>query len=425
MAGSSQLSLFSQKLDRAVFASYFLGAVVPLVALGLVVHYFVLPALNSDQTATAAMVGLLVGIGVLSLAAFFALRRLTHNALRRMKADNDRLATLLAASRNLSGAPHGRVVAETAAGCALALTDAHCALVLVQPRSDKPLDLCEAAGEAAQETFAAHESEIQELAEASLVDLHVTRGPLGDAARRDGQKTWAAAIPWKSEGGAGAFLLLFRSARDSFSPEQQDAVATLAALTAVALHSAELRDSQRNFFAHTTEMLVTALDAHVDGRLGHATGVAQIANRLGREMGIEGTHLQRLHFASLLHDIGMLKIDRVHQCNPAYFQKHPALGQRMLSRIRLWEDLADIVLHHHEWFDGSGYPDALEGARIPLESRIIAVADAYDAMLRDDTHSPALSRDAALREVVDGSGTQFDPDVVAAFARLAERGDVG
>jgi len=421
MAGSSQLSLFSQKLDRAVFASYFLGAVVPLLALGAVVHRFVLPALADDTTATHAMVGLLVGVGALALAAFFALRRLTHNALRRMKDDNDRLATLLAASRKLSVAPHGRVVVETAAGCALALSGARCVVTLVQTRKQKALDVGESAGEGTQQILAACESSIRELAEAALEDGHAARGPLSGGR----QGVWAAAVPWRHEGGGGAFVLVFDGPKRLLPPGRQDAVATLAALTAVALHSAELRDSQRNFFAHTTEMLVAALDAHVDGRLGHATGVAQVANRLGRELGIEGERLQRLHFASLLHDIGMLKIDRVHQCNPAYFRKHPALGQRMLSRIRLWEDLADIVLHHHEHFDGAGYPDGLEGIRIPLESRIIAVADAYDAMLRDDIHSPALDREAALREIVESSGTQFDPDVVRAFAALAERGELG
>ena len=196
-------------------------------------------------------------------------------------------------------------------------------------------------------------------------------------------------------------------------------------LTAVALHNVELQNAQRNFFAHITEFLVAVMDSHVDGRKGHAMAVAQLANRLARELSLPDSHMQRLHFASLLHDLGMLKIEQAPQRSPGHFQRHPQIAHRVLSRIHLWKDVAPIVLYRHEWFDGSGYPEARSGEDIPLEARIIAVADCYDAMIiRPDKHRVAMTGEITVAEVRSHAGTQFDPQVADALDRLAERGEI-
>ena len=96
----------------------------------------------------------------------------------------------------------------------------------------------------------------------------------------------------------------------------------------------------------------------------------------------------------------------------------------MLSRIRLWEDAAPIVLYHHEWFDGSGYPEARSGEDIPFASRIIAVADCYDAMMRPAANRSAMTREEAVREILDHAGSQFDPRVTAALEQLASSGEL-
>jgi HD-GYP domain-containing protein (c-di-GMP phosphodiesterase class II) len=118
----------------------------------------------------------------------------------------------------------------------------------------------------------------------------------------------------------------------------------------------------------------------------------------------------------------MLKIDPDQQMTRAACEKHCVLGYRMLSRIRLWRDLAPIVYHHHEWWDGRGYPDAKAGADIPLESRIIAICDAVDSMTSDDSYRTPLALDAALAELDRCSGSQFDPSLVTVFAELARDG---
>ena len=206
-----------------------------------------------------------------------------------------------------------------------------------------------------------------------------------------------------------------------------DAVTTLAGFVSVAFQSADLQNSQRNFFSHVTDILVAALDAQLDqgdGRVGHARRMAALANSIGRELELSEEPLQRLHFGSLLHDIGYLKIDRALHYDPAQCRNHPVLGHRMLSRIRLWQDVAPVVLHHHEWFDGSGYPESLAGADIPVESRIVAVADVFDKLTHEDFESPAVSPDAALARLRESAGQQFDPRVLDALEAVLSRGEL-
>jgi putative nucleotidyltransferase with HDIG domain len=430
MNGSGQLqSLFSQKLDRAVFGTYFLGSVVPTALLAGVLHRYALPGLQSDATTTLALVGLLLAVGLLSLASFFALRRLLHSALRRMDSDNFRLGRILAASRELSGAIDARAVADTASGCALALTDARAAYVLLQPGRDKGMLVCESAGEGAARLYQSNQERIGELVETSVesnAPWFLTNGDVSGAG--DAGLSCIASLPFSlSNDLRGAFVLLHTAPDAWFSSEQIDAVTSLAGFTSIALENADLQFAQRNFFSHMTEILVTALDAQLDqgdSRAGHPNRIAAIANSLGRELRLDAERLQRLHFGALLHDIGYLKIDRALHYDPVQCQAHPVLGHRMLSRIRLWQEVAPIVLHHHEWFDGSGYPENRVGRDIPLESRIVAVADFFDELTHEAADRPALSVEESLARVGSGSGERFDPRVVEALCAIVKRGEL-
>lgn len=430
MDGSSRFqSLFSQNLDRAIFGTYFLGAIAPLLALAVLAQQYVFPVIENQSYGVLGLVGLISGVGALTLACFFALRRIAHRALAQTDADNTRLTKLLIMSRELSNAPHTDVVAATAAQSALALLDARAAFVLLRSGATAELTLSEAAGEDAQDIYTAHGGLLQELVEtadaqggraalssSACKDLGATQHPLSAAA--------AIMLPGDADKSRGALIVVHTDTSKGFTPSELDSVSTLSSLTSVAMQNAHLQDTQRNFFSHVTEILVGALDEHVEGRQGHAMGVAQLANRLGRELGFDGDTLQRLHFASLLHDIGMLKIHRSKQHHPAEFRKHSTLGHRMLSRIRLWEDIAPIVHHHHEFYDGSGYPDGLRADQIPLESRVILVADAFDAMIRSEGTRPGRTLEEVRREFEEGAGGQFDPRVVAAFTAIAERGEI-
>jgi len=120
----------------------------------------------------------------------------------------------------------------------------------------------------------------------------------------------------------------------------------------------------------------------------------------------------------------MLKIEKGLHSNPKLREKHAELGYRMLGRIRLWEDVAPIVQSHHEWYDGSGYTEGLIGDEIPLESRIIAVCDAFDSMVSTTSYQSAVPVEKAVDEIRRAAGTQFDPKVAQAFIGLVEQGEI-
>jgi HD-GYP domain-containing protein (c-di-GMP phosphodiesterase class II) len=333
-----------------------------------------------------------------------------------MDDDNSRLNQLLAASRALSGAPHSQAVAETTAKAALVLTRGTAAFVVRRTAAGKAMSLYESSGENAAALYAEREEHFAELIEAALRDSRLVTDERAGA---------ALAVPLVQEKGSETVLVVCSSDSGArFRAGEVDAIATLAALTSAALQTVDLQDLQRNFFTHVTDILVMVMDAFVDGRAGHAEKVARNVNQLGREMGLDDDQLRRLHFAALLHDIGMLRVPRAGHSDPKQFMKHPRLGHRMMSRIRLWEGAAPSILHHHEWYDGSGYPDGLAREAIPLEARIISVADAFDAMLRPTGEGGGMSLEGALSEIRNGAGTQFDPDVVSAFARLVDAGQL-
>ncbi len=416
-------SLFSQRLDRALFSVYLLSAVVPLGAFAFVGQRYALPMLESDAGALTTLLGSMVGIVLLSLASFFALRRIVSNAVAQMKLDNARLQKVLAASNEFSSSPHTQAVAKLGLQWIRRLSGAKGALLLIDPGEEKPLELIEALGRSAPSLFEGHRASIEELVATALRERRTVS--LYASQEHGGNQPTVFVAPFpQGTGCAGALVALFDPQVDPLSSQESDALAMLSAITAAAWQNAEMQEAQRNFFTHVTDLLVSAVDHHVAYREGHSKMVAEISNRVGREMGLGDERLQALHFAALLHDIGMLKLERSLHARPQHYQKHPLIAHRVLSRIRLWGEVAPIVLHHHEHFDGSGYPGGLKEDAIPLESRIIALADAVDAMSRDDDRHAAIDLEEIIEELRAESGSQFDPAVVEAFFRVAERGEI-
>lgn len=414
-------SLFSQKIDRVAVVTYFLGAVVPLVALGAVAEHYVLPNM-SDRTAILGLMGMIGSIGVLSLASFLILRHMTRSTLAQMNLDNARLATLLGVSGNLAAAQHVTDATNACARSAIELTDAAAAYVFLRAQGEDEISLAGTAGKNASKLYEKIHTKLDGLLEQVMAEGRpaLLGGP--DAPGKGGPSFSATAAPVPSESTSIGAIAVVRPSAATFEAKETDALATLAALVGVSLHNADLRDAQRNFFSHVTDIIVHALDSHLGCNTGHGERVAQIANRIGRTLNLDDARMERLHFAALLHDIGMLKIDRTQQMSRKVCEKHAQLGHRMLQRIRLWKELAPLVLHHHEWYDGSGYPEGLAGDQIPLEARIIALAEAFDTMTNDASYRDTLSLAEAMREIEHGVGTQFDPQLVAVFQQLVDQG---
>src|SRR5256714_10065937 len=172
--------------------------------------------------------------------------------------------------------------------------------------------------------------------------------------------------------------------------------------------------------------LVATLDARDRYTAGHSAAVAVYSKDIAARLGLSAADQQLAHLCGLVHDIGKvglppgllekpgpLTLDERRQ-----MEEHPAVGERILANVENYTDIARIVRHHHERVDGSGYPDALGGADIPLLSRILAVADAYDAMTSDRPYREAMPSRVARLRIAQAVDTQFDTTVVAAFEAI-------
>src|SRR5439155_302402 len=176
-------------------------------------------------------------------------------------------------------------------------------------------------------------------------------------------------------------------------------------------------------YDRTLQALSNALDVRDSGTEGHARRVVEYMELVARGLGVAGDELAILRRGALLHDIGKVGVpDRILRKPAALsdaewttMKRHPDLGARIIGGIPFLERVAAIVRHHHERWDGTGYPDAIAGERIPLGARIFTVADSFDAMTSDRPYRSALTVDEARREVERCRGTQFDPQVVDAF----------
>ncbi|MDI6693116.1 MAG: diguanylate cyclase [Anaerosomatales bacterium] len=174
--------------------------------------------------------------------------------------------------------------------------------------------------------------------------------------------------------------------------------------------------------------LAVAVDARDAATQFHSKNVALLATELGRELGLPHEHVRRLEIAALLHDVGKIGVsDRVLRkrgpltaAEVMHVREHSVLGERIV-RSSGFDDIAPWVRHHHERYDGTGYPDGLRGEGIPFEARLLAVCDAFDAMTSERPYRFAMSPSAALHEIDCCIGSQFDPEIAEAFIALMGR----
>jgi putative nucleotidyltransferase with HDIG domain len=183
----------------------------------------------------------------------------------------------------------------------------------------------------------------------------------------------------------------------------------------------------KTLFLGAIEALVSALEAKDRYTGGHSRRVTEIALALGNELGLSVKDMEDLRWGSLLHDIGKIGIHQVIQNKPdkltseeyEHIMTHAHVGAYIVKPM-LNGKISEMIEHHHDHYDGSGLHQVIAGNDIPLGARIIAVADAFDAMISDRPYRSALSITEAIDEIKRCAGTQFDPDVVASFLKTAE-----
>lgn len=232
-------------------------------------------------------------------------------------------------------------------------------------------------------------------------------------------------VPLTFEGRVIGVLELLNSRRaDGFDNEDQYLLFSLADQAAISIEHVRLQDAQQNYFTHVSEILIGAMDTHVPAKVGHARRVARYARLIGEGLGLEDRLQKDLYFGGLLHDIGLLKLDAMEEWTRERIELHPVLGYEMVKDIIFWKDLAPMIRHHHERWDGRGYPDRIESTAIPMGARIIGACEAFDVITSKYSYKSPLPYEMALREMEAHAGTQFDPDIVEAMKKSISDQDV-
>lgn len=207
-----------------------------------------------------------------------------------------------------------------------------------------------------------------------------------------------------------------------------DRLEDLATIAALGLeHASEHRRTLRSVTEMATVLssLIESRDTYTES---HCVALAETSVALGIRMGLSSEQLTVLNLAGHLHDIGkvsipdevLLKRGPLTDSEFTVMKSHAAIGERVLSRITSFAQVAPVVGQHHEQFDGTGYPRGLKRDGILLEARVLAVIDAFDAMTTSRPYRPALPTDVAMQEISDGAGSQFDPEVAGMFLRYLE-----
>ncbi|MBI4422130.1 MAG: GAF domain-containing protein [Elusimicrobia bacterium] len=221
-------------------------------------------------------------------------------------------------------------------------------------------------------------------------------------------------------------LEVYRAAKGAPLDEaDQRFLALLAREAALALHQLELLETQESFSIEMLQVLARAAEEkdQTQGRSERSRGCAR---RVAEGLGLSQGEVRHVEYAAMLHHVGKIGVDQALLSKPgklspneyAQIKRYTTIGHEILSRAKALEPVARIVLRQQEWFNGKGYPDGLAGDAIPIGSRIVAVVNAWEAMMQDRPYRKALTPEAAFAELRKGGGTQFDPAVVEAFLKV-------
>jgi putative nucleotidyltransferase with HDIG domain len=194
------------------------------------------------------------------------------------------------------------------------------------------------------------------------------------------------------------------------------------------MRTSDLAERQRSLFVAMTKSLVSALEAKDEYTRAHSARVTEISLKIAENMGLNERERKDLEVATILHDIGKIAVpEKILHKKEALtkkeihiIQQHPIHGEKILKPVIELNKVAKVIRHHHERYDGNGYPDGLKSLEIPIGSRIMAVADTYDAITSERPYRKANSHNFAVKEIVNNSGKQFDPEVVEHFIEVAK-----
>jgi len=272
-----------------------------------------------------------------------------------------------------------------------------------------------------------HQNDIQQ--ESILTKAQETALPFEIQETKEGS---TITVPLKH---GNRFLGTLCISRDSGQPhytrEDGRLLALFGAQIAIALENAMAYRGLKELNLATITALVTAVEMRDKYTRGHSERVARYVTQLARKVGLPSDSVEELRIAGLLHDIGKIGVSDLILNKPGKLtaeefqqvKEHPAIGARIVGGVKPLQKIVPLIYHHHERWDGTGYPDGLAGENIPLGARMLAVADAFEAMTSNRAYRAALGLDESLHRLQAGAGKQWDPSLVRTFVEIITHED--
>jgi putative nucleotidyltransferase with HDIG domain len=236
-------------------------------------------------------------------------------------------------------------------------------------------------------------------------------------------------IPLVSEDLMGLIIIKRTKMERPFEKSDQEIMLTIAEQAMIGIKNLQLYEEQQKIVLGSIKSLVTLLDTRVPQEFTHSPHFSRLVVAIAEEMHLDEKQRESLKYASLLHDAGKIdvpmailtKTTKLTAGEYKIIKKHPVMGAQMLRPFQMLKPVIPIIMHHHEKYNGTGYPSRLKKGQIPLGARVMAVADAFEAMVYGRPYRERMNVENAIKEIKRKSGTQFDPKVVEAFLRIARK----
>jgi HD-GYP domain-containing protein (c-di-GMP phosphodiesterase class II) len=414
-----------QEITKKVRLSFLIVAFV-IATLFVVAfnHLFGSAAFLTDISVT-----MIVGIALfLSVVGLGYLVRISGQVLRIIRDYSSRLEKLLSITRDLREEMYGDILLEKIMDYALSITSSEAGSILLLDNGALVFKIVR--GEKTQQltgtSLEKGKGIIGWVAETGM-PVRISNAaqdkrfnPDVDAITGYETKT-ILCVPLKTNSAViGVLELLNKSEGFAYRERDEEIITHLAEQAAISITKTKFFEDQKNYEIHLTEMLLEAIDFQIPEKKGHSRRVARYSNIIAKGLNMSEAERKKLYLASLLHDVGFLKIISDENFKKEEFMRHPTVGYEMIKPINFYAGIAPFILYHHERYDGYGYPSKLSGEAIPLEARIIAIAEAFDAMISLISYRVPVSFHEAIDELKRKAGTQFDQELVEIFTTNIE-----
>ncbi len=420
----SEDNVFFENIRRSVKVSHFVSSIIPLALLVYFSLKYVYPYVShGDLSKVPIDIGILLLLAVtVSVLGLILTTRATNSSIRSARDLNIKLNSLVSITREFRETRHLDVLLTKIVEAAMELTSAGSGSLLLyndkgrlefNVNTGNTSEKLEKHSISSGEGFAGW---VAESGEALMLNNAINDQRYNpDIDAMTGIKTDSIlCVPLIYSTISIGAIELRNKQGSPFTQQDRALLQSMAGQASISIAQKRSSETQQSDLIHITEMLVNAQD-YIQNKKGHARRVASYANMIGKKMDFSEPELKKLYHASLLHDIGMLKVDITDQNEKEKAMQHPRLGYDLVRAISLWGESADIILHHHERYDGTGYPMSKKEDEIPLSSRILSVADTLDKLTNTYSNEKKLDFDAAVIEIEADACSQFDPAVVQAM----------